>query len=397
MNLIRGMAFIGAVCALTATSPSCASAVAPSITSSSGAFSPGKTVDIYGSGFGAKAQAAPIRYDDFETGTTVGNKINVDLPWWSMDSQRSASISSSYPRSGSTKCGKFFIPSEDQGIPDDAIYHRKVGFASTGKIYINYWVRWDWGTSNNTPTNYFQIKTCAINYDVTSLSNETPQISIFNYAYSGYPNAGGYTKSYWANYWYGGGSGPNMYLKANGTDRDLLNTVGWYNISLQVDMGTPGTANGSSKTWTSGVEPAFPYSYGVNSLSNVMILGGSSNTSRYIDDIRLGWYRGGTTTGSTTLYYDNIYIDNSWARVEIGDKNTYDSCTHREMQIPATWADGHISIKANAGSFASGKTVYLYVVDENGVVNTAGYPVTIGSSSTSLPAPSGPSVSIISK
>jgi len=30
-------------------------------------------------------------------------------------------------------------------------------------------------------------------------------------------------------------------------------------------------------------------------------------------------------------YFDDIYIDDSWARTEVGDNATYDNCTHREI------------------------------------------------------------------
>jgi hypothetical protein len=44
------------------------------------------------------------------------------------------------------------------------------------------------------------------------------------------------------------------------------------------------------------------------------------------------------------------------------------------------WNNNSVSIRANPGSFSAGQGAYLYVVDENGNVNSAGYPVTMGSS-----------------
>ena len=41
----------------------------------------------------------------------------------------------------------------------------------------------------------------------------------------------------------------------------------------------------------------------------------------------------------------------------------------------------------NQGSFQTGDTVYLFVVSENGVVNSNGYPITI---QNAVPAPSAP-------
>ena len=81
-------------------------------------------------------------------------------------------------------------------------------------------------------------------------------------------------------------------------------------------------------------------------------------------------------------YYDDIYINNSWARVEIGDDPDYDSCTHREMQIPTAWSSDSVDITVNQGSFPDGATAYLFVVDEDGIVNTTGKSITFGGQPT---------------
>ena len=83
-----------------------------------------------------------------------------------------------------------------------------------------------------------------------------------------------------------------------------------------------------------------------------------------------------------TYYFDDIYINNSWARVEIGDDPDYDSCTHREMQIPTAWSSDSVDITVNQGSFQNGTTAYLFVVDEDGAVNTAGYEVSFSAQSS---------------
>ena len=78
------------------------------------------------------------------------------------------------------------------------------------------------------------------------------------------------------------------------------------------------------------------------------------------------------------VWVDDIYIDNTLARVEIGDAETWASCTHREVQIPSAWSDTSITFTANQGSFTNGEQVYLYVVDAGGKVNDEGFPITFG-------------------
>lgn len=73
-------------------------------------------------------------------------------------------------------------------------------------------------------------------------------------------------------------------------------------------------------------------------------------------------------------YYDDVYIDNTWARIEIGDSANYNSCSIREIQVPVAWNSDSITFKIKQGAFLNGSTAYLFVVDENGIVST-GYPV----------------------
>jgi hypothetical protein len=77
-------------------------------------------------------------------------------------------------------------------------------------------------------------------------------------------------------------------------------------------------------------------------------------------------------------FYDDIYVDFTQARVELGDGAKWNGCTHREIQIPQSWSAGAISIIVNAGSFQPGQRLYLYVVDENGSCSADGYPLVLG-------------------
>lgn len=86
-----------------------------------------------------------------------------------------------------------------------------------------------------------------------------------------------------------------------------------------------------------------------------------------------------TADTSNNYYgYDDIYIDFTQARVEICDTASWTARTLCEIQIPQTWTASSIGIKVNTGTFATGSTAYLYVVDSNGLVNAQGYPLTIG-------------------
>jgi hypothetical protein len=40
-------------------------------------------------------------------------------------------------------------------------------------------------------------------------------------------------------------------------------------------------------------------------------------------------------------------MDNSWARLELGDNSVYASCTHREVQTPVTWSYSSVTFTGN--------------------------------------------------
>lgn len=66
---------------------------------------------------------------------------------------------------------------------------------------------------------------------------------------------------------------------------------------------------------------------------------------------------------------DDVYLDNSWARVMVGNASTLIDSHHIEPQIPSAWSDTEIVATVNRGTFNAGDTAYLFVVDANGSVS----------------------------
>lgn len=95
--------------------------------------------------------------------------------------------------------------------------------------------------------------------------------------------------------------------------------------------------------------------------------------------IGLGWTNPTNCGAEDTfyLYIDDIYIDNTLARVEIGNSINFADCTHREIQIPSSWSTSQVVITINRGSFGATDTAYLFVVDSSGNVSD-GYEITFG-------------------
>jgi len=78
------------------------------------------------------------------------------------------------------------------------------------------------------------------------------------------------------------------------------------------------------------------------------------------------------------VYLDDIYFDNTRARVEIGNASTWNSCTRRELQVATAWSNTGVTFTVSPGVFNSGAQAYLYVVDAQGVANSQGFPITLG-------------------
>ncbi len=81
----------------------------------------------------------------------------------------------------------------------------------------------------------------------------------------------------------------------------------------------------------------------------------------------------------TNVWMDDLYVDDTWARVIIGNASTLaTSTTTREVQIPSAWSANSITVTVNRGAFGASANAYLYVVDSNNAVNATGYAITFG-------------------
>lgn len=73
------------------------------------------------------------------------------------------------------------------------------------------------------------------------------------------------------------------------------------------------------------------------------------------------------------VYYDALYIDDSWHRVLLSDAADWAEARNIEVQIPVTWSENSIQIIFRLGSLDAGNPLYLYVFDSGNRVNTRGF------------------------
>jgi hypothetical protein len=103
----------------------------------------------------------------------------------------------------------------------------------------------------------------------------------------------------------------------------------------------------------------------------------STNVEGQADERRwvlMGFVSGGFITPHNG-YLDQVYIDNTPARVVLADREDYSwpdygDEAHTEIQVCSAWSDGSIAFTLNRGSFPAGSTVYVYVVNPDGAISS---------------------------
>lgn len=336
---------------------------APSVSGVSGTISNGQSVTISGSSFGTKSIGAPYRWDSFEQGesgelvTGWSGGTGSDIARYSDEVQRGPSA--------------HLITSKHAFRPGAENISLCQNDYTNGYdvLYIDYWYRLTpVDASGINGRNYKPWRVWTNDISMQFNPGTMPGAGIFSIYDNGYP-----------------AQLPEISMW-NGEERDYGN---WKHEQVVVGVSDPGVANGVLHRYINS-QPIGPFSDSlVFRTRNILPT-----------EIRIGHYWATdedpgdpismpSNTGAD-LYIDDLYIDRTWSRVEIGDASTYSACTHREIQIPSAWSAGSITTTINQGSFANNSTVYLYVTDGNDDVNINGFPIVINSSDAIAPsAPTG--------
>ena len=80
-----------------------------------------------------------------------------------------------------------------------------------------------------------------------------------------------------------------------------------------------------------------------------------------------------TTNGSYN--FDDIYVDFTPVRLEIGDSPNWFSVVHREVQLVTAWQPQRIDFALNLGELSPSKPLFAYVVTSHGPLSAVGIPV----------------------
>ncbi len=348
---------------------------APTVSGISGAVINGGTMNISGSSFGTKPTAAPIKWDDFENGVEGGDLSTYGS--WDLTYGIHNKYSSSSNRAGSTLCMEHALTTEVDPDFDATKCNARYAMRDTfPKVYMSYWMYFQWGQIMGQ-----QKFGARIGNWISGPSWTDPR-------FDGcvYPTAAG-CSAHEPYYQVVDGAGLNV-STCFGQENAFVDGD-WVQVEIEAMQSSNNMEDGVLRTWIS--KQTGPMKLVFN--DSTYKLRSSDNAWNMVGIYH--WIAGTERGLSTTIRYDDIYIDNVWSRVVICDSETYSNCTHRALQAPSIWTDDSITVTVNQDSWALGNTAYLYVIDENGDVSE-GYPVTFGGGSGDTTPPASPSGLIVS-
>lgn len=329
---------------------------APHINSIEGSISNGGKITITGTDFGANGPSIAI-FDDFENGR---DEQNIPVG--------SSSVATLGRWDGYKKGGSQIFFSNDYAWSGKLAYQGRSGpgysgdgiaiiteFSPTKEIFGIWWV-------------YFPTE-CEWPWD--------PQLSYG-----------------WKQVWF------HSEFDHTGSDF-IINTIPWPNGGSLVAGNFAGGWYKSGFTMPKGqwVRMRVSWTGGASSNGRVKIhylkYNGSNTEVKWIDETNLtnmsngsdsyklvelgAWTRIHPTTVAK-LIFDDFYVatgPNSQARVEIGDKSSYSSCTNLAVLTPDAWQNDQIQATVRLGSFQPETTAYVFVIDAQGTIS-GGRAVTIG-------------------
>lgn len=321
-------------------------------------LSNGQTLTISGSGFGVKNPAAPRVWTNFEDGTINPSSLGTATSW-----ARSSgfSISNQNQETNSTY--------NVRGLIYD-------GTGTTGYVGLvtNYA---DSGDSQGFTKVYAFVRRNYADPDWWNVM--TGQYHNYKF-FRLWTNPVGVTSVYPDSFFVIGNTVPKILFATegptckaaddsdSGTGTTTPSVQQWLREEYAVSRGN---GNGVAKMWSNGTL--------VKNLSNLYTASGFCDPSPYTDSwisisIENYWNLVPPPVNAY-IYFDDVYLDNTWARVMIGDQNTFDASTHREIQIPTAWSDTSVTVTINQGSFTTLSGSYLYIIDADGNVNANGYPL----------------------
>jgi hypothetical protein len=302
----------------------------------------GATIMLTGSGFGEKNPVTPLKWDDFETGAegqlVSGWQLESVGPGAGLKPDYSSAVRR--PNSGMSMRARFTGGDWNSSL---AITGR-----TWDKVYLDAWVYLDETPPYSRNNKLFRLYSGTLGQPTLYYNLYCEDVDASHFSQDGVPGGNNETwspvrTSYFARRW----AHLQVYLEESGVAMD----------------------NGTAVMWVNGVKL-------VDNVRNFR----TRVTDAHWNSLYIGHYLAHDAAadcgeyGDAYAYWDDVYVDTTQARVEIGDAPTYSNTRRREIQIPSSWSDTSVSITVNQGAFANLGALYLFVIDAAGNVSP-GYPL----------------------
>ena len=336
----------------------------PTISTITGTFTDGQSVTVAGSGYGTKSTAAPIRWAPFNTNSNA-DALGQATTWAQIQNMTWVS-NAGYDGTGGM-----------QGTAGNGVWTMRVD--SSG---------FNW---NDLSQKWYVFRRTKQNYIVPiNATNNQKNFRVWPAGGSGYPNLywsihngryfveniGGSTDSgFWS-----GGANPN--------------TTNWYAEEIIVQASSAnGVKDGTLVLRRDGQQAS---SGNIITRSAAAPAAMVSMFAEQIVIANKGSWTGPAWSNFNQASFDDIYVDNTWQRVMVGDASTYGNCRKFGFIVPTSWASGSVTgvLQIHATDFPAQTTAYAYVFDGTNTPNTAGKSFVIGGAAAGNPAPTVTSVSI---
>jgi hypothetical protein len=312
---------------------------APVIGAVSGQLVHGAGLQIGGSSFGTKAVAAPLCFDQMTTGAW-------DPSWgragsdWHIDYGSPFSIVTTLPRH--TRNGSFSAYANMKWEMAASLATDSPGCSINGgvpTVFAQFWCRlgpnWAWpGSFSDSLAN---IKVFRM-YNSSNNAHLNMELSTCIFS-----NEVGYAK----------------YLSWNPETALTLNTWHCFQFAYQENSAV-NARDGVFVFWFDGKE--------ICRYTDVPFRTVNTN---HLYPLIIGFYNAFSANGRSPSDFrmHDVYLDSSWARVELGDASVYSSCSHREIQRLTSWTGSSIGVNINLGSFPDNANLYLFVTNGAGQVS----------------------------
>ncbi len=286
-------------------------------------------LQILGVFFGVKSPAAPILWETFEDGTD-GAYLPTSANWVAYNRSTGGEYDNAEAYSGVLSAHNAISSSSDE------FRTSYTTFPATDKVYYTYYSKYS--GSGGDVIKHGRVGSTSDYYSGAG-------VAMLSDGYVSWYTDGG---SFYA---------PSVGDEDSGKSRYLsLDSSAWTRHSIFRDAG-------NSIEFSSGTT--------VRSYSNV------SNITKQSGSVLLGLMVANATS-THNIWVDDVYIDNTKARVELCEGATWSTRIACDIQIPTSWSDSTIKATVNTGTFQTDDIAYLYVVDSDGTVNSSGYQVIIG-------------------